>query len=67
MIITTHVVLAGYLVPAGTVLVTSEVWMVYNAAADQKFILGRNHSVLYKPTAGFRNLFFDRQEASVNL
>ena len=23
-----------------------------------------NHSVLYNPTAGFRNLFFERQEAS---
>ena len=40
---------------------TSEVWMVRNVAADQKCILAWNHFELYKPTAGFWNLFFDWQ------
>ena len=41
--------------------------MVQTVAADQKCILAQNHSVLYKPTAGYWNLFFDRQEASVKI
>ena len=48
-------------------IVFQRFWMVLNVAADQKYVLARKCSVLFKPTVGFRNLFFDWQEVSVKI